>query len=270
MTTVSAENPVKTMMRAGKVALGMNVRLARSGDIARIAKSSGHDFIFIDIQHSLFNLETIGHIAQAALGCGIAPLVRVRSCDDPDTSLLLDNGVTGIVFPDISTAEEAKRAVNRAKFPPVGRRSVSGGYALFDFRPMSTADAVPALQENTLVVCMIETREGVENIDAIAAVEGIDVIHVGANDLLTALGKPGQFGDPEGAAAIDKVITTAVRHGKIAGVGGDRNLPRQMEYIRRGARFITTNSEIAFILAEASRVTGELRRALQFSGSQPK
>ena len=124
-TPSTAENPVKTMMRAGKVALGMNVRLARSGDIARIAKSSGHDFIFIDIQHSLFNLETIGHIAQAALGCGIAPLVRVRSCDDPDTSVLPDNGVTGIVFPDISTATEAQRAVNRAKFPPIGRRSVS-------------------------------------------------------------------------------------------------------------------------------------------------
>ena len=170
-----AENPLKTMMRAGRVALGMNVRLARSGDIARIAKSSGHDFIFIDIQHSLFNLETIGHIAQAALGCGIAPLVRVRSCDDPDTSLLLDNGVTGIVFPDISTADEARRAVSRARFPPVGKRSVAGGY---------------------------------------------------------------------------------------------RNLARQTEYIRRGARFITTNSEIAFIMAEATRVTGELRNALQSSASR--
>jgi len=265
--SVTAENPVKTMMRAGKVALGMNVRLARSGDIARIAKSSGHDFIFIDMQHSLFSLETVGHIAQAALGCGVAPLVRVRSCDDPDTSVLLDNGVTGIVFPDISTADEARRAVNRAKFPPIGKRSVSGGYAIFDFRPLSTAEAVPALQENTLVVCMIETRAGVENIDAIAAVEGVDVIHVGANDLLTALGKPGQFGDAEGAAAIEKVIASAVRHGKIAGVGGDRNLARQMEYIRRGARFITTNSEIAFIMAEASRVTGELRRALQSAGN---
>ncbi|MGA0025757.1 MAG: HpcH/HpaI aldolase family protein [Burkholderiales bacterium] len=264
---VSADNPVKTMMRAGRVALGMNVRLARSGDIARIAKSSGHDFIFIDIQHSLFNLETIGHIAQAALGCGIAPLVRVRSCDDPDTSVLLDNGVTGIVFPDISTADEARRAVRRARFPPLGRRSVVGGYAIFDYRPMPTAEVVTALQDNTLVVCMIETRAGVENIEEIAAVEGIDVIHVGANDLLTALGKPGQFGDPEGAAAIEKVIASAVRHGKIAGVGGDRNLPRQMEYIRRGARFITTNSEIAFIMAEATRVTGELRRALQTAGN---
>jgi staphyloferrin B biosynthesis citrate synthase len=264
---VTAENPLKTMMRAGKVALGMNVRLARSGDIARIARSSGHDFIFIDTQHSLFNLETIGHIAQGALGCGIAPLVRVRSCDDPDISLLLDNGVTGIVFPDISSADEAKRAVHRAKFPPVGRRSVVGGYTIFDYRAVPVSDAVPALQENTLVACMIETPAGVANIDAIAAVEGVDVIHIGINDLLTAMGKPGQFGDAEAAAAIDSVIAATLRHGKIAGVGGDRHLPRQMEYIRRGARFITTNSEIAFIMAEASRVTGELRRALQSDSS---
>lgn len=189
MATASIPNPVKEMMKAGKVALGMNVRLARSGDIARIAKSSGHDFIFIDIQHSLFNIETIGHIAQAALGCGIAPLVRVRNCDDPDTSVLLDNGVTGIVFPDISTADEARRAVNRARFPPIGKRSVGGGYPIFDYRPVNVADAVPALQENTLVVCMIETREGLENIEEICAVDGIDVIHVGSNDLLTALGQ---------------------------------------------------------------------------------
>ena len=66
-------NPLKEMMKAGKVALGMNVRLARSGDIARIAKTCGHDFIFIDGQHAIFTRETIAHIAHTALGCGITP-----------------------------------------------------------------------------------------------------------------------------------------------------------------------------------------------------
>jgi len=93
-------------------------------------------------------------------------------------------------------------------------------------------------------------------------VDGVDVIHIGSNDLLTAMGKPGQFGDPEGAKAIDRVISVAVANGKIAGMGGDRYLPRQVEYIKKGARFITTNSEIAFIMAEATRVTTELRRAI--------
>ncbi|MGZ8210801.1 MAG: HpcH/HpaI aldolase family protein [Burkholderiales bacterium] len=265
MAAVSAPNTLKELFKANKVALGMNVRLARSGDIARIAKTTGHDFIFIDMQHSLFTLETVGHIAQTALAIGIAPLVRVRSCDDPDTQVLLDNGVTGIVFPDVNNAEEARRAVNRAKFPPIGKRSVGGGYPIFDYRAVSPADSVPALNDNTLVVCMIETGEGLENVESIAAVDGVDVIHVGSNDLLTALGQPGQFGSPEHLAALERVMTAATKHGKVPGVGGDRNIARQADFIRKGAKFITTNSEIAFILAEGSRVTGELRKAVTTS-----
>lgn len=262
MAALSVPNPVKELLNAGKVALGMNVRIVKSGDIARIAKTTGHDFIFIDLQHSLFNIESVGHIAQVALSIGIAPLVRVRSCDDPDTSTLLDNGVMGIVFPDVNTADEAKRAVNRAKYPPIGKRSVGAGYPILDYRPTNTADLVPALQANTLVVCMIETQEGLDNVDAIAAVEGVDVIHVGSNDLLTAMGKPGTFGSPEHIAALEKVIAAAKKHGKTPGVGGDRNLARQVEFIRKGMHFITTNSEAAFMIAEGSRVTGELRKAL--------
>ena len=255
-------NPLKQMMKAGKVALGMNVRLARSGDIARIAKSSGHDFIFIDGQHAIFSLETIAHIAHTALGCGITPLARVKSVDDQDVQVLLDNGVMGIVYPDVNTAAEARRAVARAKFPPIGRRSAAGAYPMFDYRPVPASQTVSALNDATLVVCMIETPEGVNNVEEIAKVDGVDVIHIGANDLLTAMGKPGAFGDPEGAKAIDCVISAAIANGKIAGMGGDRHIPRQIEYIRKGARFLTTNSEIAFILAEATRVTTELRRAM--------
>ena len=259
---ISIPNPVKELFKQDKIALGMNVRLARSGDIAAIAKTTGHDFIFIDGQHSLYNVETIGHIALAAIGVGIAPLARVSSCDDPQTQVLLDNGVMGIVFPDINTADQARRAVARAKYPPIGTRSVGGGYPILEFRAVPVPDAVAALQDNTLVVCMIQTPEGLANVEAICAVEGVDVVHVGSNDLLTAMGKPGTFGSAEHVAALDKVIAACKKHGKVPGVGGDRNLARQVEFIRKGMRFITTNSEIAFILAEGSRVTGELRTAL--------
>src|SRR5262249_1640246 len=169
-------NPLKDMMKAGKVALGMNVRLARSGDIARIAKSTGHDFIFIDGQHAIFTLETIAHIAHTALGCGITPLARVKSVDDQDVQVLLDNGVMGIVYPDVSTAAEARRAVARAKFPPIGRRSAAGAYPVFDYRAMPAGQTVSALNDSTLVVCMIETPEGVHNVEEIAKVDGVDVI----------------------------------------------------------------------------------------------
>ena len=256
-------NPIKELFKQDKIALGMNVRLARSGDIAGIAKSTGHDFIFIDAQHSLYNVETIGHIALAAIGVGVAPLVRVRSYNDPQTQVLLDNGVMGIVFPDVSTAAQAREAVRRSKYPPIGTRSVGGGYPILNYKPTPVPDAVAALQDNTLVVCMIETQEGLDNVEAICAVEGVDVVHVGSNDLLTAMGKPGSFGSAEHIAALEKVIAACKKHGKIPGVGGDRSLARQVDFIRKGMRFITTNSEIAFILAEGSRVTGELRTALK-------
>jgi 2-keto-3-deoxy-L-rhamnonate aldolase RhmA len=262
MPDVTLINPVIERMKAGEVALGMNVRLARSGDIASIAGSTGHDFLFLDAQHAIFSLETLAHIAQAARGAGVAPLVRVRSCDDPDTSLLLDAGVTGIVFPDINTAAMARRAVDTAKFAPIGKRSVSGGYSLFDFRTLPLAEVTRVLNQNTLVVCMIETREGLANVEEIAAIEGVDVIHVGCNDLLANMGKPGAFGDPEIVAAVERVIAVANAKGKFAGLGGDRNVARQVEFIRKGVKFMTTQTDIGFLMAEASRRTGELRQAL--------
>jgi 2-keto-3-deoxy-L-rhamnonate aldolase RhmA len=256
------KNPVKERMRAGDVALGMIVRLARSADIARIAKATGHDFIFIDGQHSLFSLETVGHIAQTALGIGIAPLVRVRSCDDPSTSVILDNGATGIIFPDVNSADDARRAVNACKFPPVGKRSVSGGYPNFDFRPVPLTQAVPALNDSTLVICMIETVEGLANVEAIAAVDGVDVIHVGCNDLLTAMGLPGQFGCPQIVAAIDRIVAAAKKHGKYAGLGGERDMERQLGFIRSGVRFVTTQTDIGFLMAAANQRTEQIRKGL--------
>src|ERR1700692_4468161 len=160
-------NPIKQRMQAGGVSLGVPVPLGRSGDIARTAKSTGHDFIFIDCQHSLFNIETIGHIAGTAMACGVAPMVRVRGIDDPDVSLLLDNGAMGRVYPH------------------------------FDYRAVPRTISVPELNDNCLLVCMIETIEGLNNVEAIAAVKGVDVLHIGSNDLLANMGKPGKFDDPE-------------------------------------------------------------------------
>jgi staphyloferrin B biosynthesis citrate synthase len=238
------------------------VRLARSPDIARIAKASGHDFIFIDTQHSIFDLETIASIAHTALAIGVAPLVRVRGIDDPDVSLLLDNGVTGIVYPDVSTAAQARRAVEVCRFPPRGKRSVVGGYPHFDFRATPLRESVPALDQGSLLVLMIETAEGLANVDEIAAVDGVDVVHLGTNDLLAAMGKAGEFDDPVVVEAQDRVIAAARKHGKFAGCGGNRDVARQVEAIKRGARFVTTQTDIAFLMSAANAWTSSVRAAL--------
>lgn len=259
MTDHGFRNPALERMRAGDVALGLIVRLARSADIARIAKTTGHDFVFIDRQHAIFDLETIAQIAHAAMGCGVTALVRVRGPDDPDMSMLLDNGVGAIIVPDVNTADDARRAVNACKFAPVGRRSASAAYPMFEFR--AQPDALKILNQQTLLGCMIETAEGLRNIDAIAAVEGVDLLHIGCNDLLVDLGKPGQFGCPEMMDAVATLIAAARKHGRFAGLGGDRDLARQAQFIRDGVRFVTTQTDIAYLMAEATRKTAALREA---------
>jgi 2-keto-3-deoxy-L-rhamnonate aldolase RhmA len=256
-------NPVKARMQAGEVALGMPVRLARSGDIARIAKTTGHDFIFIDCQHSLFNLETIGPIASAALAIGIAPLVRVRGIDDPDVSLLLDTGALGIVYPDVANPAQAKKAVDICKFAPLGKRSVTAGYPQFDYRSLPLTESVPQLNDSCLLVCMIETVEGLQNVEAIAAVEGVDVVHLGSNDLLANMGKPGKFDDPALVAAQERLIAACRKHGKYAGCGGNRDVTRQVDLVRKGCLFLTTQSDIGFLSAAASKWTAGIRDGLK-------
>lgn len=258
-------NPVMDRMKAGEPALGMTVRMGHNGELVRVAKSSGHDFIFIDVQHSLYNIESVGHMAHIALSCGIAPMVRVRSVSDPNISLYLDNGVTGIIFPDVNTAADAQKGVNAAKFAPIGKRSVCGGYPHFDYRSVPLSQAVPALNDAALVVCMIETVEGLNNVEAIAAVKGVDVIHVGSNDLLVNMGKPGKFEDPEIVAAQERCIAAAKAHGKFAGIGGNRDVERQAAAVRKGCLFVTTQTDIGFLGAAAGAWTKGVRDALQKS-----
>lgn len=261
-TPTLPENPLRVKMRGGAPVLGLAVRLSRAPDIAQLARGTGHDFLFLDAQHSVFNPETLATLCHAAAALGVVPLVRVRSVDDPDVSLLLDNGAGGIVFPDVNTPEEARRGVARCRFPPQGRRSVVGGYPQFDWRPTPIAAATAALDAATLVVCMVETAQGLDNLEAIAAVPGVDVVHVGANDLLASLGRPGQFDDPVVAQAMDRAVAATAAAGTHAGCGGNRDVARQAAAIRRGVRFVTTQTDIAFLSAAAGAWTAGLQKAL--------
>lgn len=253
-------NPALERMRAGDVALGMSIRLGQSGDIARMAKSTDHDFLFIDAQHAVFDPQTIREIAQTALAIGVAPLVRVRGLEDPDVSVMLDNGVMGIVFPDIRTAEEARRAVQLTRFPPIGSRSAAGVLPHFNYERVPLAEMLTQLNDATLVAVMLEGPEGLDNLEEIAAVDGIDVIHVGTNDLLLSLGKAGQFDDPVVMQTYERVVAAASAHGVFTGVGGNRDVERQLQAIELGARFLTTNSDMRFLMSAAADWTGQVRK----------
>ena len=262
MTTPKLTNPVLEAMRAGKAAMGLSVRLARSPEIVRIAKATGHHFLFIDGQHAVFNIETIINLASTAIPLGVAPMVRVRSPDDADVPSLLDNGVTGIIFPDVNTVEEARHCVAITKFAPIGRRSVGAVFPQFNGQTVPLADAIREINASTVCCVMVETKKGLDNIEAIATVPGIDVIHIGTNDLMTDLGKPGKLDDPMVEQALDRAIAACKANGIYAGCGGIRVVERQAAMIKRGIRFLTTQSDTGFLLAAAKAWTDGINAKL--------
>lgn len=253
------ENQTRRRLIGGELALGLIVRIVRTPEIALIAKQSGHDFLFIDSQHAAFELTAIGGIAIAATSLGVTPLVRVRGYDDPDIAILLDTGVAGIIVPDVATADQARHAVRACRYPPHGARSYAGPAIGMGYAAATPKEAARTLNDNVLVICMIETREGLRNAAEIAAVDGVDVLHVGSGDLLMDMGMPGAFDSKEIADAMDKVIACCKRSGKVAGFGGDRDRARQRAYIAQGVRFVTTQTDVALLLAAATASSGELR-----------
>ena len=153
-------NLTKQRIRNGELALGLITRIVRSAEIALIAKESGHDFLFIDSQHAAFDIQTVSNLAITATGVGLTPLVRVRAFNDPNIPLLLDAGAMGIVVPDVATADEAREVVRACRFPPAGDRSFAGPTIGLGYCNVAPSEASRILNEETLVVCMIETPDG--------------------------------------------------------------------------------------------------------------
>lgn len=253
------ENVALRRMRKGEAALGMQVRLGRSGEVAALAGATGHDWIMLDLQHSGMDIATAVEISLASYGAKVSPVVRIAGCGNPDTVRLLDAGVMGVILPDTRSAEQAREFVRQCRFPPLGNRSVTTGYVILGYEPLHISKAAEVLNRETLVVCMIESQQGVENLEEIAAVDGIDVLHLGANDLLMEMGRPGEFDGPELAAVVQRLLRVCAKHGKFAGTGGDRNVQRQRAFIEAGGKFVTTDSDLGFLRLEASRKTNALR-----------
>lgn len=256
-------NPVRDRIDKGEVAFGINVRLAWSGEIARIARATGHDFIYIDAQHGVLDVESIAMLTQCALLSGVAPIVRVRSADDPDIARHLDAGALGIVVPDVESAAEARRAVEATKYLPLGKRSIGGMSVHLDYRTMMSRAFTEASNASTLLICMIESPEGLGNVESIGATDGVDGLYLGMGDmLLTSERYEGRVDSPEMLADLDQVITVARRNGKFAGCGGPSTVQQQVDFIRRGIQFLSTQSDLAAVLQATSTRIGQIRELM--------
>lgn len=259
MSTATPVNRTKATLKAGGLALGMGLRQARTVDIATIAGTCGFDWLFIDTEHNSMDIDTACQIAMAAIATGVTPIVRVPGHEHHHCARALDNGALGIVVPHVDTPEQARKIVDACRYPPVGHRSIAGNMPGLGFANVPVGEATKRMNEETLVVVMLETPEAIANADAIAAVDGVDVLLVGTNDLCAEMGIHGEFGNPRVPEAYRQVLAACAKHGKHPGMGGVYDPKLMAEYIGMGMRFILSGNDLAFLMAGARERSATLR-----------
>ncbi len=244
------KNPLLDRLKRGDLGLALMIRHARTVDIALAAQACGFDALYFDLQHSPLPENEVSQMCVAALGAGVTPLVRVPDRDYGLALRMLDSGALGIVMPDCANADDARAAVAACKYAPLGRRSGTSSFPHFGYQPVPTIEARKALNDNTLLIVMIESVAALACVEDIAAVPGVDVLHIGSSDLSSDLGVPGEQTHPKVKAAFERIVAACRKHGKIPGIGGLAGSDtKNYDYaIKLGARFMSAGNEWALMM----------------------
>jgi len=212
-----ARHGLKEMARTKKAKLGHFIVEFATPGIGHILKAAGCDFALFDLEHSGFGFETVKSAMRYFEAAGLPAIVRVPSKEYHHIARACDMGAEGIMIPMVGTAAEAKAVVDCMKYYPQGKRGVALGVAHDNYRQGPVPEKLAAANERTTLFCQIETAEGAENADKIAAVEGVDCLWVGHFDLSASLGIPGQFDHPKFLKAIERTVAATKKHKKALG-----------------------------------------------------
>lgn len=210
---------IKEKIAKGQKVAGTMVRVSRNPAIVYLAAQAGLDFIMFDCEGSNYSLATMHDITLTAKAVGLSTLARVPQLSSENIRRTLEAGLEGIMVPMVETAEQAKEIVRYSKYAPLGDRGYSANTANTDYRkPADLVQWLADANKKSLVIAQIETKLGVENANEIAAVEGIDALFVGPNDLSISLGIPGDVKNPIEIDAINAVADACQAHGKLFAV----------------------------------------------------
>ena len=256
------KNIAKEKILNNELCLGVGLRQSRTVDIGKIMSTCGYDWLFIDMEHNSMDIDIASQISVAAQDAGITPIVRVPDFAHHHATRVLDCGAMGVVFPHVENADIAKKLVSYCLYPPKGHRSMTGVLPQLDFKQQPIADIASTINKNMLIVIMLESPEAIDNVDSIAAIDGVDVVLIGTNDLCMEMGIPGDYSNPKVKDAYSKVIETCKKYGKTPGMGGVYKEELMSEYIKMGMRFILSGSDLSFMMQSASQRSNKLRSFL--------
>ena len=244
-------NRVKQALRGGESALGTMIFEFDTTGIARIAAEAGAEFVIFDTEHSGWSIRTVRDVIAASRCAEIVPLVRVPAAQYHLMAPVLDVGAMGLMVPMVETEDQARLVASSALYPPDGRRGAAFGVAHDDYRPGDIVEKMRSANEQMLLIAQIETALGVENVELIAAVEGIDVLWIGHFDLTNSLGIPGQFTHPDYLRCVDRVLSVCASDGKAAGIMAS-SIPDARGALQQGFRAVAYGGDL-WIYQEALR-----------------
>jgi len=246
----AAAGSIVDRLNARQPVLALGVRTSRTPDIARLAKASGHDVIWIDLEHSTISIDAAAQICATALDIGLTPFVRVPEREYGVIGRLLDGGAVGIIAPRIETAAQAQDLVAACRFPPLGHRSAIATLPHVGYQKMPVTAFNEAMNRSTLLKVLIESPLGISNIGEIAAVAGVDFLGIGTNDLTAELGVAGDFRHPTVRRAHEEALAACKRVGKPLAIGGISDAAYSAELIREGAApFLMTGIDTDMFLS---------------------
>jgi len=240
-------HPVRARLAGGLPVVAITI-VTPNAEMAAWAATLGFHLLWVEMEHSPITLESLRTFVLATRGLPAAVFARVPVNEFWTAKRVLDQGVSGVIFPFTSTVDLAARAVAGCRYPPAGRRGSGAGLASATWpAPGSYYDSA---DENVITVAVIEDREGLENIDRIAATEGLDVIFIGTSDLSFSLGLRGAQDHPKLQDAIAKIAAAAKCNGKY--LGRPAATPEQVrEYMTAGFLFFQAGTELGMMTAGA-------------------
>jgi 4-hydroxy-2-oxoheptanedioate aldolase len=253
-------NSVKQLLRAGKPVVGTWLSLG-SITAARFLARSGFDYLTVDVEHSLVNVETTTHMMAAIADAGCVPLARVPSNRHDHIKRVLDNGGYGIVVPMVTTRAEAEAAVAACLYPPRGNRSVGGGVHALNFAA-TPAEYYARADDELLIVLQCEHIDAVRNFDQVYSVPGVDAVFVGPNDLAASMRDPS--GKPPAPDVFKQTLADILAGCKRIGVPAGIHtfsIEEAKMRIAEGWQFIAINSELKFMTEAAKGVVTALGRS---------
>jgi 2-keto-3-deoxy-L-rhamnonate aldolase RhmA len=233
---------------SGEAVLGAMVFEFFTPGIAQVLKLAGCDYVIYDMEHAGFSIEQLKAQCAHCRGIGVAPMVRVPRSEYHFLARALDVGAQGVMVPMVESAEQARAIAEATHYPPVGRRGAAFGFAHDDYEPGDPAAKMKTADARNLVIAQIETERGLEAVEEIAAVAGIDCLWLGHFDLTNFLGIPGQFEHPRYLAAVERIVAAGRRHKKVLGfMAADASLAQQ--YRKHGFNMIAAGTDQGILMA---------------------